>query len=82
MRYAFEVLSDGTKTIHAFVDEATRAKWIAASPSPRGVLSGNSREGKSAPYRGVFVLAGHPKLDAVTHTMETQQSIQQDREKF
>ena len=51
MKYAYEVQSDGAKTVHVFPDEMTRAQWIAARPSPRGVLSGNSREVKAALYR-------------------------------
>jgi hypothetical protein len=56
MRYGYEVQQDGTKTIHVFPDEATRARWIATSPSARGFLSGNSREVKAALYRDAVVL--------------------------
>jgi hypothetical protein len=52
MRYAYEVHADGTKTVHAFADESSRVQWIVACPSARGVLSGNSREVKTALYRG------------------------------
>ena len=57
MRYAYEVQPDETKTVHVFIDEATRAQWIAASTSTRGVLSGNSKEAKAALYRGTVVCA-------------------------
>jgi len=57
MKYGFEVQQDGTKTVHVFPDEASRAQWIATSPSARGVLSGNSREVKTALYRGTVVCA-------------------------
>jgi hypothetical protein len=57
MRYGYEVQQDGTKTVHVFTDEAIRAQWIAASPSARGFLSGNSREVKSSLYRGAVVCA-------------------------
>ena len=55
MKYAFEVQSDGTKTVHVFADESRRAQWVAACPSARGALSGNSREVKSALYRGTVI---------------------------
>jgi hypothetical protein len=55
MRYAYEIQPDSTKTVHVFPDEVTRALWIAAGPSARGVLSGNSREVKAALYRGAVV---------------------------
>ena len=55
MRYGLEVQQDGTKTVHVFTDEATRGQWIAASPSARGVLSGNSREVKAALYAGTAI---------------------------
>jgi hypothetical protein len=58
MRYAYEVQSDGTKTVHAFPDESSRLQWIAASTSNRGVLSGNSREVKTALYRGEVTVDG------------------------
>jgi hypothetical protein len=58
MKYACEVQSDGTKTVHAFPDESIRVRWIAASPSTRGVLSGNSREVKTALYRGKVIVDG------------------------
>jgi hypothetical protein len=58
MRYAYEVQSDGTKTVHAFPDEASRVQWIAAAGSTRGVLSGNSREVKTALYRGDVAVFG------------------------
>ena len=55
MKYGFEVQSDGTKTVHVFPDEATRAQWIATCGSTRGLLSGNSREVKAALYRGTVI---------------------------
>ena len=55
MRYGYEVQQDETKTIHVFPDEATRAQWIAACPSARGALSGNSKEVKGALYRGAAI---------------------------
>ncbi len=55
MRYGFEVQQDGTKTIHVFTDEASRALWIAACPSARSFLSGNSKEAKAALYRGTVI---------------------------
>jgi hypothetical protein len=58
MRYAYEVQSDGTKTVHAFPDESIRVRWIVACPSTRGVLSGNSREVKTALYRDTVVVSG------------------------
>ena len=58
MRYAYEVQSDGTKTVHAFPDEPSRLQWIADCPSARGVLSGNSREVKTALYRDTVVVSG------------------------
>jgi hypothetical protein len=58
MRYAYEVQSDGTKTVYAFADEFSRVHWIAASPSARGVLSGNSREVKTALYRDTVAVFG------------------------
>jgi len=57
MKYAYELQADGTKTVHVFADEATRAQWIAANPSARGVLSGNSREVKAALYRDTVISA-------------------------
>jgi hypothetical protein len=57
MKYACEVQSDGTKTVHAFPDQSSRLLWIAASQSARGVLSGNSREVKTALYRGSVIFA-------------------------
>jgi hypothetical protein len=57
MRYAYEVQPDGTKTVHAFPDESSRVQWIVASPSARGVLSGNSREVKTAIYRDSVIFA-------------------------
>jgi hypothetical protein len=51
MRYGYEIQPDGTKTVRAFADESGRVQWIVASPSARGVLSGNSREVKTALYR-------------------------------
>lgn len=57
MRYAYETQQDGTKTVHVFPDEATRALWIAACPSARGPLSGNSKEVKAALYRGAVICA-------------------------
>jgi hypothetical protein len=55
MRYGHQVQPDSTKTVHVFTDEASRAQWIAACPSARGVLSGNSREVKGALYRGTVI---------------------------
>jgi hypothetical protein len=55
MRYGCEIQPDGTKTVHAFTDEASRGQWIAACPSARGVLSGNSREVKGALYAGTVI---------------------------
>jgi hypothetical protein len=55
MKYAYEVQSDATKTVHAFSDEASRVQWIAASPSARCVLSGNSKEVKGALYRETVI---------------------------
>ena len=80
MRYGFEAKSDGTKTVYVFADEFNRMHWIAASPSARGVLSGNSREVKSALYRGVGILADHPKEDVFTHIGEAKPNLRQDRE--
>lgn len=51
MKYTYEVRSNGTKTVHVFPDESTRAQWIGIRPSARGALSGNSREVKAALYR-------------------------------
>lgn len=62
MKYAYEVQSDGTKAIHAFADEASRVKWIAANPSARGVLSGNSKEVKAALYRDTVIFATDTKI--------------------
>jgi hypothetical protein len=62
MRYGAEVQQDGTKTVHVFPDEATRAQWIAACPSARGLLSGNSREVKAALYRGTVIFATTAKV--------------------
>jgi hypothetical protein len=58
MRYAYEIQSDGTKTVHAFPDESSRVRWIAACPSSRGALSANSREVKTALYRGKVTVDG------------------------
>jgi len=55
MRYGYEVQQDGTKAVHVFPDEASRAQWIGVSPPTRGVLSGNSREVKSALYRDTVI---------------------------
>jgi hypothetical protein len=55
MKYAYEVQSDGTKTVHVFADDSSRVRWIAASSSIRGVLSGNSREVKTALYRDTVI---------------------------
>jgi hypothetical protein len=60
MRYAYEVQPDGTKTVHAFADESGRVQWIVTCPSVRGVLSGNSREVKTALYRGDVVVGAIP----------------------
>ena len=54
MRYAYEI-QDGTKAVHAFADEVTRAQWVAACPPTRGALSGNSREVKAALYRDTVI---------------------------
>lgn len=56
MRYAFQLEADGARNVYVFGDEAKRIKWIAASPDRRGILSGNSREVKSALYRGTVIL--------------------------
>ena len=56
MKYAFEVQADGTKAVYVFGSEARREEWIAASPSYRGILSGNSREVKAALYRDAVLL--------------------------
>ncbi len=58
MRYAFEIQPDGTKTVQAFSDEASRLRWIVACPSSRGALSGNSRDVKTALYRGKVTVDG------------------------
>jgi hypothetical protein len=55
MKYGFEIQSDGTKAVFVFNYETTRAEWIAASASTRGILSGNSREVKAALYRDTVV---------------------------
>ena len=55
MRYGYEVQSEGTKAVHVFTDEATRAQWIATCPTARGLLSGNSREVKAALYRDTVI---------------------------
>lgn len=55
MRYAYQIQTDGAKTVHSFADEVTRSQWIATSPSARGLLSGNSREVKAALYRGTVI---------------------------
>jgi DNA modification methylase len=60
MRYAYEVQPDGSKTVHAFPDESSRLQWIVTCPSVRGVLSGNSREVKTALYRGDVVVGAIP----------------------
>lgn len=57
MKYASESQPDGTKAVYAFADEFSRAQWIAARLSARGVLSGNSREVKAALYREVVIFA-------------------------
>ncbi len=56
MRYAYEIQPDGSKTVFVHPDEFSRAQWIAAGPSARGALSGNSREVKAALYRGTAIL--------------------------
>jgi hypothetical protein len=81
MRYAYEVQSDGRKTIHVFADESSRVEWIAASPSTRGVLSGNSKEVKGALYRGVAIFADDPSEGAFT-LGEAKQHIKQGSENF
>jgi hypothetical protein len=63
MKYASEVQPNGTKAVHAFPDESSRVEWIAACPSARGVLSGNSREVKGALYRGTVVSGGCEKKE-------------------
>jgi hypothetical protein len=65
MRYGYEVQQDGTKTVHVFPDEANRAPWIAACPSARGFLSGNSKEVKAALYRGTVVCASSRERGAI-----------------
>jgi hypothetical protein len=65
MRYGYEVQPDGTKTVHIFPDKATRAQWIAASPSARGLLSGNSKEVKAALYGGTVVCASSRERGAI-----------------
>jgi hypothetical protein len=62
MKYAIEVQSDGTKAVYAFADEANRAQWIAACPSTRGLLSGNSKEVKAALYRGNVIFVTNAKI--------------------
>jgi hypothetical protein len=64
MRYGYEVQQDGTKTVHVFADEVTRAQWIAASGSARGFLSGNSKEVKAALYRGTVICASLREQEA------------------
>jgi hypothetical protein len=58
MRYAFQLEADGARNVYVFGDEAKRIKWIAANPIHRGILSANSREVKSALYRGTEILVG------------------------
>ena len=65
MRYAYEIRPDGAKTVHVFTDEATRALWIAASPSGRGFLSGNSKEVKGALYRDTVIVGSLSERKAV-----------------
>ncbi len=56
MRYAYEIQTDRTKTVHAFADESSRVEWIAACPATRGLLSGNSKrsQGGALPGHGNF----------------------------
>jgi len=82
MKYAYEVQSDGTKTVYVFADEASRVEWLTASPSARGVLSGNSKEVKCALYRGVAIFVDDPNEDAFTHIGEAKQHVQQESENF
>ena len=63
MKYAYEVQSDGTKTVHAFPYEAAREQWIAATASTRGILNGNSREVKAALYRDTVVFGTNSKSE-------------------
>ncbi|MGA7796130.1 MAG: hypothetical protein WCA19_24110 [Candidatus Acidiferrales bacterium] len=65
MKYGYEVQQDGTKTVHVFPHEATRAQWIATGPSARGVLSGNSKEAKAAIYRGTVIFESMGEREAV-----------------
>ena len=62
MRYGYEIQPDGTKTVHVFADESSRVQWIAASPSARVGLSGNSKEVKAALYRGTMIFATNAKI--------------------
>jgi hypothetical protein len=68
MKYGYEVQSDGTKTVHVFADEATRAQWIDGNPSARGLLSGNSREVKAALYRDTVISASLGEKDELAST--------------
>ena len=65
MRYGYEVQSDGTKAVHVFADESSRVQWIAACPSARGFLSGNSRAVKAALYRGAAISRPYVDKNAV-----------------
>jgi len=57
MKYAYQIQSDGSKAVFAFPTELNRVRWIAAHPIDRGVLSGNSKEVKTALYRDSVILA-------------------------
>lgn len=81
MRYGYEIQQDGTKTIHVFPDEATRARWMGGSPPTRGFLSGNSREVKGALYRDTIIAADRPNERLFTPAGEAPQRVQQEREK-
>jgi len=61
VKYGYQIQPNGTKAVHVFTDEASRAQWIAVCPSARGVLSGNSREVKAALYRDTVVCASSVK---------------------
>lgn len=65
MKYGYQIQPNGTKTVHVFADEASRVRWIAARPSARGLLSGNSREVKAALYRGTMISPSLPEKEIV-----------------
>jgi hypothetical protein len=64
MKYAYDIQSDGSKTVYIFADESSRGQWIAAFPSTREPLSGNSREVKSALYSGVAITLSDRQITA------------------